>query len=169
MKKLSKILVCFLFLSTLFLSACTVNLGALIAPRYNEYDWFCEEIQITCLNQQFDGAGYAVMDYKTQAYTTEYYHETDARFNVANSDDCEKIYPVIQAFIDYDGNFYVKYSEHTVVFDEEYNDYSWVSTFSQDLLVGDVKSYGSYFLVEVNLDNLYNGEYVGKTIRFERI
>lgn len=169
MKRFSQSLVCLLFLSTLFLSACTVNLGALIAPRYQEYDWYCEELQITCLNQQFDGAGYAVMDYNGQDYTTEYYHEIDVRFDVANSDDCEKIYPVIQAFIDNDGNFHVKYSENTVVFDEEYNDYSRIITFSQDLLIGDVKNYGSYFLVEVNRDNLHNCKYVGKTIRFERI
>ena len=153
----------------MFLSACTVNLGALIAPRHNEYDWYCEELQITCLNQQFDGAGYAVMSYNGQAYTTEYYIEVDARFNTATSEDCEKTYPVIQGSIDYDGNFYIRYSEKSVIFDEQYNQYSWVSTFSQDLFVGTVKNHGSYILVQVEIDNLHNGEYVGKTIRFNRV
>ena len=169
MKKLSYFLICLVFLATLAFSACTVDLSALIAPHQNEYDWHCEELQITCLNQQFGGAGYAVMEYNGQAYTAEYYMDINRRFKNATSDDFGKNYSVIQGFIDYDGNFYIKYSEHSVVFDEQYNEYTWGSTFSQDLLVGDVKNRGSYILVTVTTDNLYNGEYIGKTIRFDKM
>ena len=169
MKKLSYFLICLVFLATLAFSACTVDLSALIAPHQNEYDWYCEELQITCLNQQFDGAGYAVMEYNGQVYTSEYYVEMEARFDTATSDDLCKSYSVIQGFIDYDGNFYIKYSEKSVTFDEQYGEYTWGSTFSQDLLVGDVKNRGSYILVTVTMDNLYNGEYTGKTIRFDKM
>ena len=169
MKKLSHILSCLVFLLMLALSSCTVNLGALVAVHQNEYDWYCEELKITCLNQQFDGAGYAVMEYNGKAYTAEYYMEVNRRFDSTTSEDLGKNYAVIQGFIDYDGNFYIKYSEDTVVFDEQYNEYTWGSTFSQDLLVGDVKNRGSYMLVTLKTDNLYNGEYAGKTIRFDKM
>ena len=169
MKKLSHFLICLVFLAMLAFSACTVNLSALIAPHQNEYNWYCKELQITCLNQQFDGAGYAVMEYNGQVYTAEYYMDINRRFENATSDDLGKNYSVMQGFIDYDGNFYIKYSENSVVFDEQYNEYTWGSTFSQDLLVGNVKNRGSYILVMVTTDNLYNGEYAGKTIRFDKM
>ena len=169
MKKLSYFLICLVFLAMLAFSACTVNLSALIAPHQNEYNWYCKELQITCLNQQFDGAGYAVMEYNGQVYTAEYYMDINRRFENATSDDLGKNYSLMQGFIDYDGNFYIKYSENSVVFDEQYNEYTWGSTFSQDLLVGNVKNRGSYILVMVTTDNLYNGEYAGKTIRFDKM
>ena len=169
MRKLSYFLICLVFLAMLAFSACTVNLSALIAPHQNEYNWYCKELQITCLNQQFDGAGYAVMEYNGQVYTAEYYMDINRRFENATSDDLGKNYSLMQGFIDYDGNFYIKYSENSVVFDEQYNEYTWGSTFSQDLLVGAVKNCGSYILVTVTTDNLYNGEYAGKTIRFDKM
>ena len=46
MKKLSYFLICLVFLATLAFSACTVNLSAFIAPHQNEYDWYCEELQM---------------------------------------------------------------------------------------------------------------------------
>ena len=168
-KGFTPVLLFVIFFSIFLLSACTVNLGALIVPRQSEYDWHCEELQITCLNRQFDGAGYAVIEYNGQDYTAEYYHETDACFDTATGDHCGAVYSLIQGFIDYDGNFYIKYSEATVVFDEQYSEYSWNSVFSQDLLIGDVKNRGSCIVVTVTMDNLYNGKYVGKTIRFEKV
>ena len=169
MKKLSYLLMCLAFLSSLILPSCTVNVGELVASRQNDFDWHCEELQVTCLNQQFDGAGYAVMAYNGQAYTIEYYMDTKHRFASATKDDLDMTYSVIQGFIDYDGNFYLKYSENSVVFDEIYSEYIWSSTFSQDLLIGDVKNRGSYILVTVTTDNLYNGKYTGKTIRFDKM
>ena len=109
------------------------------------------------------------MAYNGQAYTIEYYMDTKHRFASATKDDLDMTYSVIQGFIDYDGNFYLKYSENSVVFDEIYSEYIWSSTFSQDLLIGDVKNRGSYILVTVTTDNLYNGKYTGKTIRFDKM
>ena len=170
MKRFRYVISCvFVFMAMLLLSSCTVDIGALIVPKYDKNDWYCEELQITCLNKEFYGAGYALMDYNGKSYTQEYYADIDKRFDEISQEDFDKKYSLLQGFINYDGNFYLIYSECGSAFDEQLNEYVWEITFSQELLVGDVKNHGSYIAVTIETDNLYNGEYVGKTIRFDKM
>ena len=170
MKKIRHIIVCLLmFIETVILSSCTVNIGMLVAPKYDEHDWYCEELQITCLNEEFHGAGYALMEYNGKSFTREHYSLIDVLFENISKTNFEETYSIIQGFIDHDGNFYLIYSECGSAFDEHLNEYVWEITFSQELLIGDVKNHGSYIAVTIETDNLYNGEYVGKTIRFDKM
>ena len=170
MKRFRYVISCvFVFMAMLLLSSCTVNIGALVVPKYDKKDWYCEELQITCLNKEFYGAGYALMDYNGKSYTQEYYADIDKRFDEISREDFDKTYSLLQGFINYDGDFYLLYSENTVVFDEQFMEYKWATSSSQELLIGDVKNHGSYIAVTIETDNLYNGEYAGKTIRFDKM
>ena len=170
MKKFRYVISCVLvFMAMLLLSSCTVDIGALMVPKYDEKDWYCEELQITCLNKEFYGAGYALMDYNGKSYIQDYYADIDKRFDEISQEDFDKTYSLLQGFINYDGNFYLLYSENTIVFNEQFMEYEWATFSSQELLIGDVKNHGSYIAVTIEIDNLYNGEYVGKTIRFDKM
>lgn len=166
MKKYSKyILICiFLVIQIFSCTACTINIQRLVARDYPEYEWYCEELDIICLKE----SAFAMMEYNGREYTKAYYESLTKKIENVSREDTGKIYPSISGFVDYDGNFYLRYSEHILSYGEDLNDYYWSQTNSYDILSGDVKKRGDCISVEVELDELYNGKYIGKTITFEK-
>ena len=166
MKKLRFILL--IVLQTDLLSSCTVDMGAWVVPDFYEHDWYCEELEITSLNKTL--ASYAIMEYNGQRYTKEYYEELSILLDMENPnpEEYEEFYPAMQAFINFDGNFYVSYVEFSIYFDDIFQKYTWCQE-SLFVLRGDVKNKGSYIKIKVQEDNLFNGEYAGKTIYFHEI
>lgn len=149
----------------LMLTACTVNIGAIVAPDFIENDWYCEELNITCLKD----TAFAVMEYKGQVYTNEYYKDLSSKIETASKEDFGKIYSALAGCVDYDGKFYLRYSEFSVFYGEELNEYYWGATSSYELLSGKVKNYRSYISVKVEMDQLFDGKYVGKIISFKKV
>ena len=166
MKKLRFILL--IVLQTALLSSCCVDMGAWVVPDFYEHDWYCEELEITSLNKTL--ASYAIMEYNGQRYTKEYYEELSILLDMENPnpEEYEEFYPAMQAFINVDGNFYISYVEYSIYFDDIFQKYTWCQE-SLFVLRGDVKNKGSYIKIKVQEDNLFNGEYAGKTIYFHEI
>jgi hypothetical protein len=110
------------------------------------------------------------MEYNGQRYTKEYYEELSILLDMENPnpEEYEEFYPAMQAFINFDGNFYISYVEFSIYFDDIFQQYTWCQE-SLFVLRGDVKNKGSYIKIKVQEDNLFNGEYAGKTIYFHEI
>ena len=166
MKKKSKLFLILIVLAMqIFVcSACAINFRGFIARNYPESGWYCEELGICCLKE----SAFAVMEYEGQAYTNAYYEELSYKISNAREEDLGKVYPSLSGFVDYDGKFYLCYREDVVVYGEELGDYYFTSLSSQNLLIGEVKKHGDYISVIVEVDNLYDGTYVGKTITLEQ-
>ena len=147
------------------LCACNFNIGIFAIHDYLKYNWYCEELNITCLKE----TSFAVMEYKEQTYTIEYYEDLSRKIESTTAEDLGKIYPTLAGYFDYDGKFYLRYSEESVFLGEELNDYYWTSVTSQELLIGDIKHHKDYVAVTIEVDNLFDGKYIGKTISFVKV
>ena len=172
MKRLTKTAcMLFCFFQAFLLASCTVDMGMLIVPDFYEHDWHCEELNITALPKTLGTLSYATMEYNNQSYTKEYYEELSLILNEEspNPEEYEAFYSALQADIGVDGNFHLTYVEYAIILEDFQQIYTWVIVESVELLYGDVKNKGSYIQVKIEEDNLFQGEYEGKTIYFNEM
>ena len=165
MKKYFKLFIIFTFIliQIFACTACTIT-QRLVARNYPEHEWYCEELNIICLKE----SAFAIMEYNGEKYTYEYYEDLSKKIGNANKEEVGTIYPSISGFVDYDGKFHLRYREDIIIHGEELNDYYWTQLNAYDILSGDVKKHGDCISVTVTVDNLYNGNYLEKTITFEK-